>query len=510
MSSSTDTAYDIGDATKKQLIVQWTNANLFSGPPLGSFQAILYENTGGANPTCDIRLQYSQLIGKKGATFGNDASIGVEGPADVKNTTNNTDSNRSMYYSFGSTSAATRRADTVKPLSGITSSDGQAICLKWDGTKYNISLEKYDPVFLTKVTPPPAIPTIIAPKINCPTVGATYSWQPGSYAPPTISNVTSYELKVAKKPNPMPDPVPDDPFATTYLKFSKLINTAPLATSYTALPSQDLEAGETYYIVVIAKNTSASGNIQETWSDIKECTAVNNQPPEIAKTLTPTVTPLDDITMTVGDTISPVPFEISDDLTTIGTLILDTSSSDTVLIPTLSATPTASANPQQLTITPKPSTSGKSLITIIVTDSDGLSATASFNLLIKPKLDAISDITVAANSPINVTPAGTGNNLEYSITGKPTSATFDTTTGKLSWTPTNSNVASSPYNITITVTDKMTGATAAQTFQVNVTATTDYNLTVNATGTGTGTITNSSLGINCTYNATVSGTCGAV
>jgi|GEM_PF-3562252 len=65
---------EIGDPSKKQLIVQWTSAEFYTTtavrPPLGTFQAILYENTNGANPTCDIRLQYRQLIGTKDNTFG--------------------------------------------------------------------------------------------------------------------------------------------------------------------------------------------------------------------------------------------------------------------------------------------------------------------------------------------------------------------------------------------------------------------------------------------------------
>jgi len=271
-----NTLSEIGDTARKQLIVQWTNAGFFgSTTPLGSFQAILYENTGGANPTCDIRLQYRQLTGSDGRAFGNDATIGLQGPASTKDDANNNDGNRSLYYSYGTGSTITgtnvKKPTTIKPLAfngvPVTLSNNKSICFKWDSTnkKYNISLDKYDPVFLTKITPPPAIPTLIAPKTKCPTKEGVYSWQPGSYAPPTISNVVSYTLKVAKKPNPMPDPVPDDfdPFETS--KFSKPFNTLPLPTSYTALtPSQDLIENETYYVAVIASNAQG-----DTWSDIR-------------------------------------------------------------------------------------------------------------------------------------------------------------------------------------------------------------------------------------------------
>jgi len=63
-----------GEAPNRRLIVQWTNQYFYgSNLPMGTFQAILYE---GSN---QIKYQYRDLLDER--SFGNSATIGMQGPA---------------------------------------------------------------------------------------------------------------------------------------------------------------------------------------------------------------------------------------------------------------------------------------------------------------------------------------------------------------------------------------------------------------------------------------------
>jgi hypothetical protein len=61
-----------------------------------------------------------------------------------------------------------------------------------------------------------------------------------------------------------------------------------------------------------------------------------------------------------------------------------------------------------------------------------------------------------------------GDTLTWSISGKPTDATFSTTSGRLTWTPTAAGTA---QNIVITVTDSKGAAASLPAFSITVTAT---------------------------------------
>jgi hypothetical protein len=93
----------------------------------------------------------------------------------------------------------------------------------------------------------------------------------------------------------------------------------------------------------------------------------------------------------------------------------------------------------------------------------------------EPTITGTPNTTVAEDSSYSFTPIGTdidqGDTLTYSIENKPTWATFTAGTGKLTGTPTNSNVGISS-NITISVSDG-TATIALPVFNLAVTNTND-------------------------------------
>lgn len=144
---------------------------------------------------------------------------------------------------------------------------------------------------------------------------------------------------------------------------------------------------------------------------------------------------------------------------------------------TYSFTPTASdrdGNPLVFSITGKPAwatfnsmngalagtanAAGSSNVTITVSDGTA-SAAIAFTITVvqpnrAPSLSGTGAATVNVGSPYAFTPAASdpdGNRLTFSISGKPSWASFNTSTGALSGTPGSGNVGTS--NVTITVSD---------------------------------------------------------
>lgn len=125
---------------------------------------------------------------------------------------------------------------------------------------------------------------------------------------------------------------------------------------------------------------------------------------------------------------------------------------------------------------------------IVITVSDGaLSASlAAFSITVNaapnaaPVISGSPATNVAAGSAYSFTPVASdadGNTLAFSITGKPSWATFSTATGALSGTPTGAQ-AGAYSNIIITVSDG-TASASLPAFTITVTQ---------ATGTGTATL----------------------
>ena len=117
-------------------------------------------------------------------------------------------------------------------------------------------------------------------------------------------------------------------------------------------------------------------------------------------------------------------------------------------------------------------------IVITVTDSGGLSATYRFNVIVAntndaPTIAGTPATTVAENSPYpifvpTVTDADVGDTESFTITNKPSWATFDMATGALSGTPTADDIGTTP-DIVITVMDGAGATAELPAFSIEVT-----------------------------------------
>jgi outer membrane protein assembly factor BamB/methionine-rich copper-binding protein CopC len=99
---------------------------------------------------------------------------------------------------------------------------------------------------------------------------------------------------------------------------------------------------------------------------------------------------------------------------------------------------------------------GKYTVKLTVITLNGDSATVEKEITVNqaPTLDPIGDKIVDENKSVSFTVVGhdsVGDNLTYSVTGLPSGATFNTSTGAFSWIPTFSQAGT--YHITFTVSD---------------------------------------------------------
>jgi hypothetical protein len=138
---------------------------------------------------------------------------------------------------------------------------------------------------------------------------------------------------------------------------------------------------------------------------------------------------------------------------------------------------TFSTSTGQLSGTPSASNVGTtSGIVISVTDGTNSASLASFSITVTsppPTISGTPATSVTAGSTYSFTPTTTdpsGKTLTFSITNKPSWATFSTSTGQLSGTPTSSNVGT--YSgIVISVTDSINTA-SLPSFSITVNAST--------------------------------------
>jgi hypothetical protein len=124
--------------------------------------------------------------------------------------------------------------------------------------------------------------------------------------------------------------------------------------------------------------------------------------------------------------------------------------------------------------TPTNADVGSHVVTLKVTDGAGLSAEQNFSISVNNVNDApvISSIAVLSatqdqiyNYTLVATDADTGDSLSFNASVKPDWLSFDTVSGILSGTPTNSDVGS--HSVTLTVTDNA-GLHAEQSFSISV------------------------------------------
>jgi hypothetical protein len=130
---------------------------------------------------------------------------------------------------------------------------------------------------------------------------------------------------------------------------------------------------------------------------------------------------------------------------------------------------------------------------IVITVSDGSLSTSlqAFAITVTappnraPTITGTAPTSVTANTAYSFTPAGAdadGQALAYSISNKPTWATFNTSTGRLSGTPTGANVGTFS-GITITASD---GALAASLAPFSITVNAAPNVAPTISGTPSG------------------------
>ncbi|BDZ66599.1 putative Ig domain-containing protein [Methanobacterium ferruginis] len=108
-------------------------------------------------------------------------------------------------------------------------------------------------------------------------------------------------------------------------------------------------------------------------------------------------------------------------------------------------------------------------VTFTVSDGNAtISKTITITVNTAPTLDSIPDKTVDENEKLNFTVVGhdaNGDTLTYSASGLPEGASFNSTTGVFSWTPTYDQAGT--YHITFTVSDGISSDSKEITITVN-------------------------------------------
>lgn len=115
-------------------------------------------------------------------------------------------------------------------------------------------------------------------------------------------------------------------------------------------------------------------------------------------------------------------------------------------------------------------------IVITVSDGSASASLAAFSLTVQarangaPTISGTPATTATVGTAYSFKPTASdpdGDALSWSITGKPSSATFSTATGELTWTPTSAGTAS---NIVIRVTDSQGATASLPAFSITVSA----------------------------------------
>jgi hypothetical protein len=198
------------------------------------------------------------------------------------------------------------------------------------------------------------------------------TFQPADYAP----NHTDPQFA-------FPSPAPGPPFTTTLGTFNGL---SPNGTW--SLYVSDGAAGD-------------SGQIAGGWS-----LAITTVSP-------PTISGLTNQSTPVNTPTAAIPFEIQDAQTPASNLVLTATSSDLAVVDVSGITITN----QTITLTPQPNVVGTTTINVIVTDSDGMSATNSFLLTVAPGQLTVAGIT-ASDKPYDGTSDAVINVGGASLTGQ--------------------------------------------------------------------------------------------
>jgi outer membrane protein OmpA-like peptidoglycan-associated protein len=182
----------------------------------------------------------------------------------------------------------------------------------------------------------------------------------------------------------------------------------------------------------------------------------------------PTINPIPNQRVRINSGAQAITVTVSDDNTTNAQWSVTQTSGTTSVVPTVTSTgyPTVEGNTGTftLTYTPSVSTAGTSLITVTVFDADGLSASTTFTVTVSlygitPGTRTVAGDTATALSIPAYTAVGFTTPPTYAITTGtlPAGLTFNTSTGAISGTPTESMTATA---FVITATNAGESATA--------------------------------------------------
>lgn len=329
--------------------------------------------------------------------------------------------NKPAWASF---STATGRLSGT-PTTGQTGTFGNIVISVTDG-----ALSASLPAFSITVTPPPnRAPTISGTPATTATAGVAYSFRPSASDP----DGQTLTYSIANKP--------------AWANFST-------STGRLSGTPGDSHVGTTAGIVITVSDGTASASLAAFSLTVE---ARPNRAPTITGTPATTAAP--------GTAYSFQPSASDPDGQTL-----------TYSITNKPAWASFSTSTGRLSGTPGDNHAGTTS-GIVITVSDGtLSASlAAFSITVAstnraPTVSGTPATTATVGATYSFKPTASdpdGDALSWSITGKPSNATFSTATGELTWTPTAAGTAS---NIVIRVTDSQGASASLPAFSITVSA----------------------------------------
>ncbi|WP_198781880.1 Ig-like domain-containing protein [Shewanella putrefaciens] len=160
-------------------------------------------------------------------------------------------------------------------------------------------------------------------------------------------------------------------------------------------------------------------------------------------TTAPTSSAIDHQNIQPGESSSTLAFTIADDVTAATDILVTPASSDTAVVPLADVVLAGSDADRGVTVTALGS--GTSTITLTLEDVAGNASTRTFNVVVNsvPTIIGIPATNVAQGALYHFLPTGAdvdGGSLVFDITNRPSWASFNTTTGELTGTPSNADV----------------------------------------------------------------------
>ncbi len=189
----------------------------------------------------------------------------------------------------------------------------------------------------------------------------------------------------------------------------------------------------------------------------------------------PSISGLTDLTIFQDTTAGPLSFNASDAESTGGNLMLAATSANPALLPPQNIVFGGSGSNPTVTLTPATGQTGSSLVSIVVTDPGGLTATNQFTLTVAPYTNA--SFVVSATPGMQSTLAGSGASYDIGITA--TNGTFTSNVVlNVSGLPAGTTAGFTPPSVTGSGNSTLNISTATNTPGGT------YTLTITGTGGG--------------------------